>query len=168
MNNKFREKSGLTLVELLIAVVICVMLLGGILTAYMYIHRYWKSGEKQFKIQGQGMLVLKRMSQKIMVANQVNPESGDSNSIVLEIPDDLDKYRFWYDSGNQNISYDKNTPADSEDDMVLANQVIIKAGKYLFNVNGKIVTINFKLKDPISSDGYQGFDVHTKVYLRNK
>ena len=180
MNKRVRKKRGFLLVELLIGIVIFVIIVGGLFAAYILIYRYWKSGDTQLKIQVQGRQVIKQMRQKILASNYVYPESGGSDIIALWMPQGKDDWRdptpevvnerrFWYVNyeGVGYILTDQNTES-GDDDIILLSNVIIEDGENLFDINGKVITISFKLRDPLTADGYQGFDLKTKVYMRNE
>ncbi len=175
MINKFNKKSGATLLELLIAVTIFLIVVGGMLATYLLIQRAWRSGEKQLIIQSEGWQAMKRISKDIRASADVNPSSGNTNTIILSRPINADgvvvKYHFWYDADEDaiyhNISYDEEA-LNEDNEIVIIDRVVIESGEYLFNISGKNVTVNFKIRDPFTQDGYQGFDLHTKVTLRNQ
>ena len=180
MNKRCKKNSGQSIVELLIAITIFLIIVGGMFASYLLIQRSWIVSKKQLRIQSQGWQVLKQINQEIMAANEAvytidDEGDDDKNGIILSRPANesgmIVKYHFWYDSGNQtilhNISYGEEE-LNEDNEIVLVDQVIIEEDEYLFNISDRIITVDFKIRDARTDDGYQGFDLHTKVNLRNQ
>jgi len=202
MNKKSRKNSGASLLELLIAVTIFLIVVGGMFACYLLIQRSWRSGDSQLKVQSQGWQALKDMSQEIMAAKEAvykkdDEGNDDRNGIILRRPPNEEgavvNYRFWYDANYdpdndgeveqvilRNIAFGPEADDDDfddDDEEVIADQVKIEDGEYLFNIiSGKnfdvygktTITINFKIRDARTDDGYQGIDLHTQANLRNQ
>lgn len=175
------DRGGFTLIEILIAITIMGLVVGGAISVYLMSITAWKEGSVQIALQRKGSLAMEKMvrgvngrygiregrattltlvgSDRIEVAVDMNdpPTPGDASD---------DTTISFYKSGDQLI-YDPDTsPTATGDEFPIAENVRTVPPGLTFAVSGGIVTIDLGMQDKVR-DKDINVDLSTTVKIRN-
>lgn len=174
--------TAFTLVELLISMAILTTVMGGIAFINITSQRYLKASSAFVTVSGDGRNTIERIVRPIRQANSINViNSGDRIEIrydALEPPtsttSDDTNIAFYFDNGdgsdatvNDNVIYLDDDNDAGTPDRVLAEKVMRIGTNSIFSINGREVTIRFKVQDDYPNDGYQAQDINTSAIMRN-
>lgn len=174
--------TGFSLVEFAVAMAILITVIGGVFFIYTTSLRYLKASSAFVTVSGDGRNAIERIVRPVRQANSINvTNSGDRIEIRYDenepptssVSDDSD-IAFYFDNGdgidatinNNAIYFDSDNNPDTEDS-VLVGKVMRIGGDNIFSIDGREVTIIFKVQDDYSYDGYQAQDITTRAMMRN-
>lgn len=159
-------REGLTLMELLIAIIIMMLVVGGTLVVYLMSMTAWKEGTVQMGLQREANIAMEKMVRGVDGKNGIREASSVStpNSFTIQYTSGVDgKTRRFFLDGTE-IKYDLNTPIDEGDDVRIAEDV----SGVTFNelVNDSVIEIDLNMLDKAGAKDIT-VNLYTVVNLRN-
>ncbi len=184
---KKRKRRGFTLVEMMIAMMISALVMGGAMAFYMFGQRATRSTVRQVRAKQDGYGLVERLSMNLREAYLVQIfDQGDT----VEITDrDGDGVQFRFDPGPDDDNY------TVEDNVIwmmsdisrpdLERVIARNVSKVYSNTTGapipvfsrvdNKITVMLRIGDSLDSDymdrvtgpGRQGYEIQTTVFLRN-
>lgn len=172
------ERQGLTLVEILIAVTIMGLVVGGAISIYLMSITAWKEGSVQIALQRKGSLAMEKMvrgidgRKGIREAREISSPAVGSSATQIDFVDADDSTltrSFYFSAG---LDDDANTVADNqliyEDENGNETSIIKNNLRTLtFNhLSDDVVTINLGVQDTVRNKEIN-VDLSTTVKKRN-
>ena len=159
---------GFSFVELLVAVVISLLIVGGAIAIYLTCLTSWKEDSIQAFLQRQASITLEQMVRGISGNDGIREASSVNipNSSTIEYTSGIDSVtRSFYLVESAQIIYDPNISVSSDEYSIVDN---VRTGPegVTFSENGGIVTINLGLGKQVL-DKTISVDLTTQIKLRN-
>jgi len=168
--NKIFDLSGLTLIEIVTAILITSLVIGGLIASYLVVQRSWGGGSKQIVLQSQGRVALNHICRNIRESELISiADEGKTLALVkldgLE-KDPPDQMKYTYDAETHQIIFFPSWP-DADRQMVLLENVWPQPESQIFSGSLTTCYIRIRIIDINAKDGYQGIDLSSFAYKRN-
>ena len=174
------EREGFTLVEILIAITIMGLVVGGAISIYLMSITAWKEGSVQIALQREGSLAMEKMvrglygrngireAQSVVIpnANTIRYTSGVDG---VERSFSLDVLDIDNDGYTDEIFYNPDSPVINGNEVFIVEKKDSRPNLVVgltFAVSGSIVTINLGMQDKVRGKDIN-VDLSTSVKLRN-
>ena len=177
-----KKKTAFTLVEIMVSVVIAVIAIGIIITAFLMGDKLWRAGTKQAALQREAQILSEKISRGMRPARSISiKDSGntlefvtDPNATPLYYADDRTSSFSIAAAGTTTpegetiyrLVYDPDI-SQAGDEGTWSSSLVKDAASALFQRSGRQILVNFSLKDDFAGDGFQSLDVSTSIYFRN-
>jgi len=166
---KLSDRSGFSLIELLMAIAIFAIIVLAVGETYVLFQEYWLNASREISCQSTGRTVLDIMGREVRNSEGVTVSNSMSGSVMQINTLDGTVIEYVYEAANNRITKDDNNATVDGVQDVLEN-VVALGGDPVFQREGdRKVTINFRVRDPDEStnDGYQGSDFSLTTFWRN-
>jgi len=160
------NRSGFTLVELLIAVLISAMVMGGVWTVYLMCLTSWEQGSTQVALQRDAAVIMEKMIRGVDGTNGIREAVSVDTSVLgrIDYTSGVDGVeRTFYVSGDD-ILYDPVTSDPLDGDPIATNPGGITL---TFSLNNDVVTIFLNMQWEVSGETMPPIIISTRVNLRN-
>lgn len=154
---KKQERTGFTIVELMISMMMVSIVLSAAVIVMIYGQRSFDREYAKVNLQRDAMYALHRIKQVIRGANQASIE-GDGDGVKIYYGSDWTEFKFFPEQ--KNIRY--KTTGDEDYDKILLDGVVENAAFAIDPNTNKTVTVSISLKD-----GPYEAQVSTSVSMRN-
>ncbi|VAX37710.1 hypothetical protein MNBD_UNCLBAC01-164 [hydrothermal vent metagenome] len=163
------DKNGMTLVEIMVALPIFLVLLGGVVGVYFTMGRLFPGGVTQVSLQSYGRSGLDRIANDIRSAVSADI-SGNTLSLTLDpnntYNNSADDISVAYTVSGTDMSYDSDTSISGNETIFLQN-VQQEAGISYFQQTENLIVVTFKVARTNVTLGTQSAVMTTTAKMRN-
>lgn len=162
---------GFTLVEILVAVAIFLMAWTSITWAYVLTQRLVRGGSMSVAIQSNARIAMDKITKNLRTAlsasiydngNRIRFVVDPNRTPEISSDDITQEYRL---SGTDLI-YDPDISV-SNDETLIGRKVYKEMGFLVFQLDGNLITVTFRIYENTPIFGYHGTNITTSIKLRN-
>lgn len=168
MTKTMYDRNGFTLVELLVAVLLSALVMGGFWTVYLMCLTSWEQGSTQVALQRDAAVIMEKMVRGVDGTGGIREAVSVDTSVAgrIDYTSDIggvERERSFYLNGND-IFYDPDTSTASDEYSIAANPGGITLA---FSLNNDVVTISLNMQWEVSGEAMPAIIISTRVNLRN-
>jgi hypothetical protein len=163
LKGSYCQKSGLTLLELLIALLITMLIVMGIWGIYIMALNTWSEGREQIAVQRQANIAMEKMIRGIEGSNGIREAySADLPTLnSIEFTSGIDGVERSFYLDDTGLMYDPDTSVTGDETNIDENTVVL-----MFTASARVVTITLGVQKTFRDKAVVS-NLETEVTLRN-